>query len=49
MTVSGSPAFDAAARTRSVVPERLQALVSDLARQYDPKLVLQAVARVSAA
>jgi mannitol-1-phosphate 5-dehydrogenase len=38
-----------AARTRSVVPERLQAVVFDLARQYDPKLVLQAVARVSAA
>jgi len=38
-----------AARARSGVPERLQAVVFDLARQYDPKLVIQAVARVAAA
>jgi mannitol-1-phosphate 5-dehydrogenase len=46
--LSQAPAL-AAARSRSAIPDRLQAVVLDLARQYDPKLVLQAVARVSAA
>jgi mannitol-1-phosphate 5-dehydrogenase len=45
----GHAAAVPAAWTRSGVPERLQALVFDLARQYDPKLVLQALARVPAA
>jgi mannitol-1-phosphate 5-dehydrogenase len=38
---------DHAPAARSGVPERLQAVVFDLARQYEPKLVLQALARVA--